>query len=166
MKKKIVSLFIISVLLLLTMTGCQNSVKNEQKGGNSNKTVNTNEQIGNLKYYIPSNLKANTSNTDSLKVYAINNDLSTISVYFVCKKDYSGSVEDYMKQDKWEPDMDKLDKVTYNSHEWYVQGKGETKFYTKFENDIYAIRFTVLQDKSNLKEDLMKVIPKSLLFEK
>ena len=51
MKKKIFSMFIISVLLLITMTGCQNSVKVEQKkGGNSNQTVNTNEQIGNLKF--------------------------------------------------------------------------------------------------------------------
>ena len=69
----------------------------------------------------------------------------------------------YMKNDG--VDTEKLDKVNYNGHEWYVVSHGEFRLYTKYNNDVYKIRFSVLTDGSNMVSTLKRVIPKSLIFE-
>lgn len=175
MKKTIISMLILSCFFFMTACGTSNNEnvqknskqenKNEEKSVDKSK-INTNQEIGELSFYIPDGLKLNITSTDNSKVFEINNSTTTINVWVVKKEDITDSIESYMENDNWKPTVSSMDKVEYNGHTWYVQPKGQFLMYTKYNNDVYKIKFNVLKDDTNYETDLKKLIPKSLVFNK
>ena len=53
-----------------------------------------------------------------------------------------------MKTDPWELDINSMTKKNYNGHEWYETTNGDVLF-TKYNNDVYKIRISVLEDNTN-----------------
>ena len=171
MKKVLFSLLVITSCF--TLVGCgkeenkenKKEQKQEQKEETKQERPTTNNKVGDLSFYIPDSLKLNTTSSEDKKVYSINTDTTNISVWVVRIADYSGSVLEYMDEDPWDVDTSRLDKQKYNGQEWTIQPQGEFKLYTKYKNDIYKIRFSVLEDGTNMLSNLKKQIPKSLIFD-
>lgn len=168
MKRKII--ISLMIVLLIMITGCnskkefeKSSKQNEKQTISVKKKNTTNNKIGNLSFYIPDTLRLNGTSTETTKAYEIYKDDTNITVWFSQKKEISEDIIEYMKNDG--VDTEKLDKVNYNGHEWYVVSHGEFRLYTKYNNDVYKIRFSVLTDGSNMVSTLKRVIPKSLIFE-
>lgn len=169
MERKVICLLVIAFLLV---TGCNNETTKEweeigNKINNSTPTTttrpSTNYKVGDLSFYIPDTLRLNGTSTDTTKAFEIYKDDTNITVWVSQKKNISESIEEFIKND-YSSDV-KLDHVEYNNHKWYVVPNGEFRLYTKYNNDVYKIRFSVLEDKNSYVNELKRVIPKSLVFE-
>ena len=164
-------LFSLLIVMLLIVTGCgkkeeaiDNNKKEESKEETKTKPT-TNNKIGDLSYYIPDTLRFNKTSTDNTRIYEITNDTTNISVWVVRKENITEDIETYIKNDNWNDSEAKYDKQEYNGQVWYIIPRDSFIMYTKYNNDIYKIRFSVLEDGSNYVNNLKRIIPNSLIFE-
>ena len=171
MKKKFL-ISLMAVFSLFLITGCGNEEKKEEKKEETkqetktSKKVTTNQQLGDLSYFIPTSLRLNGTSTENVKIFELTNDTTNLTVWVIRKSDIEDDLMTYLETDPWEVDTSSLDKVTYNDYEWYVQPRGTFMLFTKYNNDVYKIRFSVLEDKENYISELKKTIPPSLIFNK
>ena len=161
MKKKIL-LSLLSVLLLVVLVGCDNTSINEEES-NETKKDNSHLCYEKLCFSLPNKYDVKENN-----VFVINDKIETIKVEISYKENVENELNDYIKSDSKNVDLETISNVIVNEKEW-TKAKGEGGkylYYIKENNNVYTIEIDPVIDSEVRAKETMEMLEKTLSFEK